>query len=255
MHRRKFLASIAACGFGPVSIADTFKYQPQVKQTQPAKSRPVRPGGQIAMIVPDNRPDTEWFLKEVPALQKAGYSFGGESDSHIFQITMSEANKRWENWPKYITSQGQSYPGWLFVVNNGSVPLKILKGKQYRVSWLTAGQRTATELQEWYESRIQMASQADATGRALEVASKQATVPFPRRQPVRNPVRRPGGQWTYFGGDSGDRLRNHLSTVHRVARDQLDRLSDRQLRIVHSNKHNGYPAFGQILKVMSGAIT
>ena len=59
------------------------------------------------------------------------------------------------------------------------------------------------------------------------------------------PVKRPGPAWVYRGGGG---LLEHVVRVHRVERDRIERLSVRQLRIVHSNLHNGFPALGAIRK-------
>jgi len=68
---------------------------------------------------------------------------------------------------------------------------------------------------------------------------QQTAIPF-------GPVKRPGPVWVYRGRGG---LLNHLVRVHRVVeRDRIERLSVRQLRIVHSNLHNGFPALGAIRK-------
>lgn len=63
--------------------------------------------------------------------------------------------------------------------------------------------------------------------------------------PFGEPVKRPGPAWVYRGGGG---LLEHVVRVHRVERDRIERLSVRQLRIVHSNLHNGFPALGAIRK-------
>lgn len=65
--------------------------------------------------------------------------------------------------------------------------------------------------------------------------------------PFGQPVKRPGPSWVYRGGGGGGLL-EHVVLVHRVEREKIERLSVRQLRIVHSNLHNGFPALGAIRK-------
>jgi len=245
MNRRSFLVSAGLAVTGPLALSDGFTYKP-LKSVQEAVTEPVeRPEGQIAMIVPDGGQRLD---PKVPDL-----TFGNELVSDIFPVSISEARKRWGSVPDYVTAttKGQKFPGWIFVVNEGRNVLRLKTGdNSYRLSWIPPGSQPASELTRWHKSRIELASSVSEHGHydnSIVIVKgdtkREATNPPQRKYPVRRTNR----QWVYFGGDSGNSLRNHLRTAHQVKRD-LSYLNDSQLRTIHANRHQGYPAFGALIK-------
>lgn len=57
-----------------------------------------------------------------------------------------------------------------------------------------------------------------------------------KTRPQIRPARR---TWVYYGGDSGQRLINHIVSDHQVTREKLAGLTDTELRRIHSRAHEG----------------
>lgn len=249
IHRRTLLTATAA---GAIHLLS--KRLP-AEPYKPVPFRPVmdlsadRPDGQIAIIVADWCSHCKrWIREEAPLLREHGLTFGREETSHVFSISQKEAEKRWPDAHSFFHGRAllknvfAFAPGWLFVIRGGTEVLKITKGASIYPSNYEPGYYTAKQIARYWKHRIGQAANGTPYRRP---ARNEAPRPL-QESFTRAPVKRRGPRWYYKGGDSGQPLRNHIVQVHGVRRDLVSGLSDEALRIVHSNRHNGFPAFGSV---------
>ena len=228
---------------------------------EPSESdpEPNRPRYQIVMTTIQGCPPCQaWKSREAPLLDNHGLHFGPEETSEVFDLDAGVASKRWPDAAAYFRRLSGSadpfrtFPGWLMIVDGQC--LWVRNSRERYPSNLRPGQHTALSIASWYKRRsrdklISVVSCDEAQSR------QSAGAAVPARPFRRSPVKRPGGNWTYSGGCSGSALRNHVVRVHGVPRDRVKGLSDRELRIVHSNCHNGHPAFGSTATVKRSVFT
>tara|TARA_Y100000593_G_scaffold12687_1_gene23467 strand:- start:9536 stop:10123 length:588 start_codon:yes stop_codon:yes gene_type:complete len=110
-----------------------------------------------------------------------------------------------------------SLPGWL-LVRDGKVA-KVLPGGAHTAKYLSSAYHREVRIESWQKRR-------EDDNRPFGIA--------------RHPKKRPGPMWKYGGRN----LRAHVVRDHGVDEDSVRGLSVRELRIVHSNIHNNYPALG-----------
>jgi len=184
INRRSFIASAAISVVPSALVADVVKFHPlasAVVDTPVVEPvRPtflVRPLGQIAHIVQNG--SYEWDADLGRELLNRGLRYGPEATSMVFQIHISEARKRWGHVADYVIEDHESrvssetYPGWMMVCNDGKTPLRLWKDGEHHLSWLEPGRKTAAQLSDWYDRRIDYATTAGTDGR--EVISSELT--------------------------------------------------------------------------------
>lgn len=131
---------------------------------------------------------------------------------------------------------------WVPIARGSSTANGVDKSKS--IQW--TGYTSAVQINSEIIRQIQVRNNPRGT-----VIRERATQPAPPPFPRRHPRKRDGPEWAYSGG-GGSALVNHLASVHGVPRDRVRGLTNRELVIIHSNRHNGYPAFGMLKRLMEG---